>query len=95
MVGMGEALYRSEPVARAVLDRCDELIRRERAISLLDVMFGRSGVKHSLNNTAWGEPALYALECALTAQWASVGIRPSVVVGHGSGELAAAQAAGV
>ena len=94
-VGMGEALHRSEPVARAVLDRCDDLIRQERGVGLLDVMFGRSGPEHDLNDPAWAEPAAYALECALTAQWASVGIRPGVVVGHGSGALAAAQAAGV
>ena len=94
-VGMGEALYRSEPVARAVLERCDELIRQERGASLLDVMFGRSAIEHDLNDPAWAEPATYALQCALTAQWASIGIRPSVVVGEGSGRLAAAQAAGV
>ena len=39
--GMGAALYRSEPVARAVLDRCDAVLREERNASLLDVMFGR------------------------------------------------------
>ena len=94
-VGMGEALYRSEPVARAVLDRCDDLIRQERGVSLLDVMFGRSGMEHDLNDAAWVEPATYALQCALTAQWASIGIRPSVVVAQGSGRIAAAQAAGV
>ena len=94
-VGVGEALYRSEPVARSVLDRCDDLIRQERGASLLDVMFGRPGFGHDLRDPAWTEPVVYALECALTAQWASVGIRPSVVVGHGSGALAAAQAADV
>ena len=93
--GMGEALYRSEPVARAVLDRCDEMIREVRGASLLDVMFGRAGVQEDLDDPAWANPAIYALACALTAQWASVGIRPSVVMGHGPGELAAAQAASV
>ena len=91
--GMGEALYEREPVARAVLDRCEEVFRAERGTSLLDVMFGRS--ESNLNDTAWEQPALYALECALTALWSSVGVRPSVVVGHSVGELAAAQAAGV
>ena len=94
-VGMGEALYRSEPVVRAVFDRCDELIQQERGVSLLDVMFGRSSPEHELNDPAWAAPANYALGCALTAQWASVGIRPSAVVGHGSGGLAAAQASGL
>ena len=91
--GMGQALYESEPVVRAVLDRCDAVLREERGASLLDAMFGRA--EGALGDPEWTQPTLYALECALTALWASVGIRPSAVVGQGVGELAAAQAAGV
>ena len=94
-VGMGEALYESEPVVRAVLDRCDDVLREYRDISLLDVMFGRAGHGTLLDEAEWTQPAIYALECALTALWASVGIGPEVVVGHSLGEIAAAQAAGV
>ena len=93
--GMGAALYRSEPVARAVLDRCDAVLREERNASLLDVMFGRAGSAGDLADPGWSHPATYALGCALAAQWASVGLRPNVVVGYGAGELAAAHAAGV
>ncbi|MCE2449788.1 MAG: acyltransferase domain-containing protein [Candidatus Latescibacteria bacterium] len=92
-VGMGQALYESEPVVRTVLDRCDAVLREERGASLLDAMFGRA--EGALDDPAWTQPALYALECALAALWASVGIRPGAVVGQGVGELAAAQAAGV
>ena len=94
-VGMGRDLYESEPVARAVLDRCEAVFREVRGASLLDVMFGREGAQGDLGDTAWEQPALYALECALTALWASVGITPSVVLGHSVGEIAAAHAAGV
>ena len=94
-VGMGQALYESEPVARAVMDRCEEVFREVKGVSLLDVMFGRNGADANLGDTAWEQPALYTLECALTALWSSVGIRPSVVLGHSVGEIAAAQAAGV
>ena len=94
-VGMGQALYDSEPVARAVLDRCDALLREDRGASLLDVMFGRAGAEGALDDPVWTQPALYALECALAALWASVGIRPIAVVGQDVGEVAAAQAAGV
>ena len=94
-VGMGQTLYESEPVARAVLDRCEAVLLQERGTSLLDVMFGRAGGDGELGDTAWEQPALYALQCALTALWSSVGVRPEVVVGHSIGELAAAQAAGV
>ena len=93
--GSGASLYRSEPVARAVLDRCDAVLREERNASLLDVMFGRTGSAGDLDDPAWTLPATYALGCALAAQWASVGVRPNVVVGHGVGGLAAAHAAGV
>ena len=94
-VGMGKALYASEPVVRAVLDHCDTVVRAERGASLLDVMFGRAEAPGDLQDAAWAQPALYALECALTALWASVGIRPHVALGHETGEIAAAQAAGV
>lgn len=94
-VGMGRGLYETEPVARAVMDRCEAVILEERGASLLDVMFGNVGSKGKLGDTAWEQPALYALECALTALWSSVGIRPDVVLGHSIGELAASQAAGV
>ena len=95
-VGMGETLYRSEPVFRAVLDRCDALLRDERGgASLLDVMFGRTGAAGDLDDPMWKQPAIYALECALTALWSSLGIRPDVVLGHSLGEIAAAHTAGV
>ena len=94
-IGMGKVLYESEPVVRAVLDRCGAVLREEREVSLLDVMFGRSGFEETLDDPEWMQPAIYALECALTALWSSVGVRPSVVVGQGLGEIAAAQAAGV
>ena len=93
--GMGLALHDREPVARAVLDRCEDVFRAERGASLLDVMFGRATGDADLGDTTWEQPALYALECALTALWASVGVRPDIVMGHSVGELAAAQAAGV
>ena len=94
-VGMGEALYGTEPVVRAVLDRCEAAFREARGMSLLDVMFGRGAGDADLGDTAWEQPALYALECALTALWSSVGIRPDVVMGHSVGEIAAARTAGV
>ena len=93
--GMGAALYASEPAARAVLDRCDAVLAEDRGASLLDVMFGRPEATGELDDPQWKQPAIYALECALTALWASLGVRPDVVVGHSLGEIAAAHAAGV
>ena len=91
--GMGRELYETEPVFRAVLERCEEVFRAERGASLLQVMFGDSGGQR-LERTEWTQPALYALESGLTAMWASVGVRPDIVFGHSVGEIAAAAAAG-
>ena len=91
----GEALYRSEPVARAVLERCAEALEGTLSASLLDVIAGRPGARQHLNDPALAQPLSYALACALTAQWASIGIRPAAVVGSGPAALATAQAAGV
>ena len=93
--GMGEVLYQTEPVVQRVLDQCDRLIQDRRGVSLLDVMFGRKNAGGDLDDTAWTQPAMYALECALVALWDSVGIRPDIVLGHSVGELAAAWTAGV
>ena len=81
---------------RAVLDRCDEVLRDQRhGTSLRDLMFGQDAGKAEAMDPAWSQPAIFALECAIAALWASVGIRPSVVSGRGVGALAAAWSAGV
>ena len=87
--GIARALHEREPVARAVLDRCDEALCEARGSSLLDALSGRAGTDAELDEPAWAGPGSYALECALTA------LRPSAVLGHGAGEIAAAQAAGM
>ena len=92
---MGETLHRGEPVARAVLERCETAFRDLAAASLLDPTFGRTGSDAVLHDPAWSRPAVYALQCALAALWSSVGVRPGVVFGQGTGEIAAAQAAGM
>ena len=93
--GMGYDLYEREPVVRAVLAHCDAVTRDERGASLLDVMFGLPGATGEIDDPQWKQPAIYALECALTALWSSIGVRPEVVLGHSLGEIAAAHTAGV
>ena len=69
------------------------VFREEREGSLLEVMFGDSPLE--LDRTEWTQPALYALQAALTELWSGVGVRPEVVLGHSVGEIAAARTAGV
>ena len=94
-VGMAEALYRSEPVFRAVLERCEAVFREERGETLPEAMWTGTGSPAHGDDPAAARAAHYALACSLTALWASVGIQPGIVLGSGVGELAAARAAGV
>ena len=93
-VGMSQTLYEREPVFHTVLDQCDQLILKERGVSLLDVMFGQGDTDGLLDEAAWTQPAIYSLECALVALWESIGVKPNAVIGHSLGEIAAAQTAG-
>jgi len=94
-VGMGRSLYEQAPVFRAALDRCAELLLGHLPAPLLDVMFGRNDLGHLLDRTEFTQPALFALEYALSELWRSCGVWPSIVLGHSLGEYVAACVAGM
>ena len=89
-IGMGKGLYAAEPVFRAALDRCQEIIADRLHPPLLEAMF-QDG---SLDETRYTQPALFALGYALAELWQSWGLRPSWVMGHSLGEYVAACVAG-
>ena len=93
--GAGKALYATEPVFRRVLDESAEILRPLLAEPLLSVMFGEGDSGELLHDTAYTQPATFALEAALTELWRSWGIEPTLVMGHSVGEYVAAWAAGV
>ena len=93
-VGMGKQLYETQPAFRDALERCDELLRPVTERPLLEVLYPKSE-KSPLNQTAYTQPALFALEYALAELWRSWGIEPDAVMGHSVGEYTAACIAGV
>ncbi len=93
--GMGQALYRSEPVFRDALERAAAVLAPRLQRPLLEVMFPAEGDAPLLGETAYTQPALFALEYALAQLWRSWGVVPSVVAGHSVGEIVAACVAGV
>ncbi|MEE2781456.1 MAG: SDR family NAD(P)-dependent oxidoreductase [Planctomycetota bacterium] len=94
-VGMGRELYESQPTFRQALDRCHEILMEQFELPLLDVLYPADGEASPLDETAYTQPALFAIEYALYELWKSWGISPQLVVGHSVGEYMAAHAAGV
>ncbi|MGV2829391.1 type I polyketide synthase [Myxosarcina sp. GI1(2024)] len=93
-VGMGRQLYETQPTFRASLERCEEILRPYLDVSLLEILYSNSD-NSRLDQTAYTQPALFALEYALYQLWQSWGIEADVVMGHSVGEYVAATVAGV
>ena len=93
--GMAHALYRSEPVFRQRLDDIDAKLRPQIGGSILSVIFGGADAEEKINQTAYTQPALFAVEYALAELVRSWGIEPAAVLGHSIGEYVAACVAGV
>ncbi|MEI2579700.1 SDR family NAD(P)-dependent oxidoreductase [Scytonema sp. PRP1] len=94
-VGMGRQLYETQPTFRQTLDYCDRILRSYLEKPLLAVLYPEPGMSSLLDETAYTQPALFAIEYALAQLWKSWGIEPSSVMGHSVGEYVAATIAGV
>ncbi len=95
-VGMGQRLYDTQPLFRQTLERCADILQytpspsQEGNKPLLEVLYPKSEGRSQLDETAYTQPALFALEYALAKLWQSWGIMPEVVMGHSVGEYVAA-----
>ncbi|MEZ4432008.1 MAG: beta-ketoacyl synthase N-terminal-like domain-containing protein [bacterium] len=89
--GMGRRLIASEPAAARVFAACDAAYARlrpgHRLAAALDA-------PETWGDKATLHPLTAALQLALTAALAARGVEPAAIVGHSSGEAAAAAAAG-
>ncbi len=94
-IGMGRQLYETQPTFRKTLERCDEILRPYLAQPLLSVLYPTAGDSSPIDDTAYTQPALFAIEYALAELWRSWCITPTVVMGHSVGEYVAACIAGV
>ncbi|NEO76846.1 type I polyketide synthase [Moorena sp. SIO4G3] len=100
-VNMGRQLYQQAPTFREAIHQCDEILSAVETFqekSLREILYptdkDESG-SSLLEQTAYTQPVLFALEYALFKLWQSWGIKPNVVMGHSVGEYVAATVAGV
>jgi acyl transferase domain-containing protein/surfactin synthase thioesterase subunit len=92
---MGAELYRHQPVFRQEVDRCAEIVGNRLGQPLTDVLLCDQRDSNLIDETAYTQPALFAVQAGLIALWRSWGIVPDVVLGHSVGEFAAAYCTGV
>ena len=90
---MGRELYETQPVFKQALEHCADILMGE-GIDLVATLYGKTQ-DNKLDQTAYTQPALFALEYALYRLWQSWGIEPEAVMGHSVGEYVAACVAGV
>lgn len=81
-----------EPAFHASMVRCGDAIREHLDGDLLKVLIGRD--PGWLEDTAWIQPAIFAVQVSLAALFRARGIEPAAVIGQSMGEVAAAHVAG-
>ncbi len=91
---MGRELAASEPVFRDALADLDARFKVLGGWSLIDALAEPAETSRVME-TEVAQPAIFAIQVAQAALWASWGVTPDVVLGHSIGELAAMYVAGV
>lgn len=90
---MGRDLLQEDEVFRGAIDAIDAELKELTGSSIRDALMAEEGASR-LDDTEVAQPAIFAIQVALAAVWASLGVQPAAVIGHSVGEVAAAYVAG-
>jgi acyl transferase domain-containing protein len=98
-IQMASGLYRNEPVFRRHLDDCAQLFEPHLGRDLRSLLYPPANqlteAETLLTQTAYAQPALFAVEYSMAQLWLSWGLGPDAMLGHSIGEYVAACLAGV
>lgn len=92
---MGHELLRSNAVFRSRIQSLDRYLQTLGAPWSIAEEMTKSASKSRVNDAEFSQPLCTALQIALVDAFSAVGVKAGAVVGHSSGEIAAAYAAGV
>ncbi|PNH37867.1 hypothetical protein VD0004_g8940 [Verticillium dahliae] len=93
--GMGRELFEQYPIYAAAIARADDCLRAFGADWSLVEELNRDAKTSRVSEAHISQPSCTAVQLALIDLLTAWGIRPTAVVGHSSGEIGAAYAAGV
>ncbi|WP_344641571.1 SDR family NAD(P)-dependent oxidoreductase, partial [Kitasatospora cystarginea] len=97
--GMGRRLYTHDNVFHDVMHHCAQLAQDHIGLDLCDLLYGPDSdsprAAALLEQTRIQQPALFAVQTAMTEQWRAWGVQPTAMVGHSLGEIVAATTASV
>ncbi len=97
-VNMGRELHDNEPVYKAAVNECVDLLKGTAQEDILSVIYPHEvndAANIKLKDTLYTQPALFITSYAMAKLWMSWGINPAVLTGHSIGEFVAAHLAGV
>ncbi len=98
-INMGKDLYKYEKTFKKYVDECSEILKPVINIDLRDILFpnteSEQAAKNQINQTEITQVALFTIEYALAQLYISLGIVPSLMIGHSIGEYVAATLSGV
>ncbi|MEH1790983.1 MAG: beta-ketoacyl synthase N-terminal-like domain-containing protein [Nostoc sp.] len=93
---MTRVIYNTENIFKSIIDKCAELLIPHLGQDLRHLLYSDEEQNNAkLKQTAFTQPALFAVEYALANLWMSWGIQPKAMLGHSLGEYVAASLAGV
>lgn len=96
-LNMARELYRSEPVFAKNMNDCAESLNPHLDVDLRALVDAPDGDPEAgrIHQTEIAQPTLFMVSFALGRWWQSLGVHPTVLIGHSVGEFAAAAIAGV